>query len=540
MNQRRSYLRKLAYMAAIAVLLLPLSWLSRPSTKDSEGRIVPGGVLAQQRDQYQISQSSLGEIDPASETMKLATLGLRGVAANQLWGKAHEYKKKENWTALSATLEQIAKLQPNVVSVWRFQAWNLSYNVSVEFDRWQDRYYWVIKGINFLKEGISYNSNEPMLVWDLGWFISQKIGRSDERQLFRAKFKEDDDFHGKRPRDDRDNWLVGREYYLEAEKTADRKLTSLKALNPEIDYGVDPQKIKGVAPLVFYSNSAMCLINYADVNEDEGDFSERARDAWRKAGDAWTHYGSRDIPSTYGVAVQMNDRERQQEAAEKAKAELDKLTPSGLADKLMEERRAQLTEQQREAWDTAPDQRTEEQAQIALVLTPKMTITPTQIAEAIEGPDRSAALVFAEIASQADFTAQVIDRYREIVNFDYWRLRCKVEQDDDTLAARQTIYNAEKEAKDADLESARALYEQGFALWRKVIDKHPEILTPNTVMDDLNESITDYRYVRKNALKDKNEDPNLPNPFVLQDVLDRSGESPNKPMGVPITTPEKK
>ncbi len=95
---------------------------------------------------------NLGEVDPASETIKLATLGLRGVAVNLLWEKANYYKKVEDWTNLTATLEQLAKLQPNFITFWKFQAWNLTYNVSVEFDDYHDRYYYVRRGIQFLRK----------------------------------------------------------------------------------------------------------------------------------------------------------------------------------------------------------------------------------------------------------------------------------------------------------------------------------------------------------------------------------------------------
>ena len=47
------------------------------------------------RNEYQPRQVNLGEVDPASETMKLATLGLRGVAVNLLWEKANYYKKSK-------------------------------------------------------------------------------------------------------------------------------------------------------------------------------------------------------------------------------------------------------------------------------------------------------------------------------------------------------------------------------------------------------------------------------------------------------------
>ena len=148
MSERTSFYRKIGYAVAIMVLLFPLAWLSMPATTST-----PGGELAQLRTQYQLGQANIGEIDPASETMKLATLGLRGVAVNALWEKANYYKKVEDWTNLTATLEQLAKLQPNFITFWKFQAWNLTYNVSVEFDDYHDRYYYVRRGIQFLQEG---------------------------------------------------------------------------------------------------------------------------------------------------------------------------------------------------------------------------------------------------------------------------------------------------------------------------------------------------------------------------------------------------
>ena len=96
MNRLTSFQRKIAYIAAIAVLLLPLAALSQPATV-GEGGGTAGGKLSQLRIRYNLAQARLGEIDPASETMKLATLGLRGVAANILWGWANYYKKVEDW-----------------------------------------------------------------------------------------------------------------------------------------------------------------------------------------------------------------------------------------------------------------------------------------------------------------------------------------------------------------------------------------------------------------------------------------------------------
>jgi hypothetical protein len=228
MTERTSFLRKIAYGFAIAVLAVAMMWLSAPATTTR-----PGGKLAELRKEYGLAQVNLGEVDPASETIKLATLGLRGVAVNVLWEKANHFKKVEDWTNLTSTLEQLAKLQPNFITFWKFQAWNLTYNVSVEFDDYKDRYYYVRRGIEFLKKGERYNVDHPQLLWDLGWFIGQKIGRADEHKQYRRLFKEDDQFHpADRSFDERDNWLVGKEWNLKAIDAVDNKGKSLGRMSP--------------------------------------------------------------------------------------------------------------------------------------------------------------------------------------------------------------------------------------------------------------------------------------------------------------------
>ena len=94
MTQNASFIRKIIYGCGIIVLLFPLFLLGQPATTSPDGSRdgssgSAGGKLAQLRSEYGLSQAELGQIDPASETMKMATLGLRAFAANILWTKAN-------------------------------------------------------------------------------------------------------------------------------------------------------------------------------------------------------------------------------------------------------------------------------------------------------------------------------------------------------------------------------------------------------------------------------------------------------------------
>ena len=57
----RSFIRKLIYIVIIAGLLVPLSYYSQPAVLNKNNQLVGGGKLAQLRQEYEISESSLGE-----------------------------------------------------------------------------------------------------------------------------------------------------------------------------------------------------------------------------------------------------------------------------------------------------------------------------------------------------------------------------------------------------------------------------------------------------------------------------------------------
>lgn len=502
---------RIGYGVGLCICVLLLYGLGAPATRDSQGEVSPGGKLARLRNDYGLSEANLGEINAAGETIKLATLGLRGVAVNLLWERARNCQMKKDWTGLSATLQQLAKLQPRFISVWQFQAWNVAYNCSVEFDDYRDRYRWVIKGIQYLREGITYNQYEPRLLWDEGWFTGHKIGRADEKVQFRRLFRQDDDFHNSLPlelRDPtRDNWLCGKQCFLAAER--------LDAAG---------HKMKGKSPLIFHSDAPKCQINYADAIVNEGTFGEVALEAWRRAVQDWHAYGARKIETSFRdprtgdtLWIHLNDKEDYLALAKKHVDALEALAP-GLRKQLEEQKRATLTKRERAALETPPAQRTLQEYELAQAAERKIAVTHEELAQRIQGPNRLQALQHAREAKLAEQMAEYIDRYRQIVNFEYWRLRCQVEQDPQTLQARQYIYFADQDAL-INLPKALQNYEKGLAAWRKVLDAYPPLLEDRTTGEELVEMIERYK-----ELLGRISEPRLPPDFILQDVLDRYGK----------------
>jgi len=521
MGPHGAFFRKLIYLAAIALLLLPLFWLGQPSshaTKEAAGS--PGGLLARIRHRAQLSEAQLGEIDPTSVAVKLATLGLRGIAANILWEKANNYRMQKDWTNFGGTLNQITKLQPNFIHVWENQAWNLSYNISVEFDDYRERYRWVIKGFDFLKEGMRYNQRQPRLQWYMGWMISQKIGKADEHKQFRRLFKEDDDFHGTRPLALRDNWLVGKEWYEKAVEMVDTQGLSMM----------------GKSPLIYRSSAPMCQMYYGEALEKDGTFGEVAKGAWATAAAEWSRYGNEDIPTSYTdendetIIIHLNDQEREEAEAAKLIARLDAMQP-GLREKLKAEKLAALTPAQREALDTPVEKRTGRQWELAGQAEETLQVTHNEVARRITGPQRKEALALAKEIVRHENLATYIRRYRDIVNFVSWRKRAALEQTHDMLEARRLLYQGDRAYAEGDLMRAREVYTQGLQTWRKVLDANPELVKDITTAEDLMEVIKRYRRLLSQL------DEPFPEPFILQDVIDayeaERGTSEKKPQPAP-------
>lgn len=277
MNRLTSQQRKLAYAAGIAILLIPIILLGMPASgKEGSGsEVSAGGKLAQLRQEYDLGESNLGDVDPTSATMNLVLLGMRGIATNMLWMEHEELKKTKNWAQMRSTTESIIMLQPHYLQVWRYHGWDLAYNVSAEWDAVEDRYYWVKEGAKFSMKGSERNQRYPELYWESGRILGQKIGRADEATFFRDYFKVDPnpEFQGPDPGinpEGKDNYLAAKSWFFKANEAEDNH----------------PQHI--MMRLLFRSYPYRSQLDYAGALQKEGIFDEVARIAWLDAFNEWT------------------------------------------------------------------------------------------------------------------------------------------------------------------------------------------------------------------------------------------------------------
>ncbi len=327
MTQQKLFYRKVFYIALIAALVFPLYMIGNPARRDGAG-----GVLAQRRDELNLSEANLGEIDPAGSAMKLATFGMRGVAVSLLWNRSLEYEKRSDWDNVVATANQITMLEPHFITIWDFVGWKLAYNASAQFDDYRERYRWVIRGFEFVQEGTTHNQESPKLYVRAGWTISQKIGIADEKKQYRRLFREDDELEQRqREREARyveipklpsnkDNWLFGYAFYKAAEKWFEKR----------------GEGIGNETRLLFYGRAPLNRIRYAEWIEIDGCGlnkenapvfdEENCANAWLQAQKDWEDYANRVVDTTIEDKTNPGTYRRTSLSLQKEKrAEMDRL-----------------------------------------------------------------------------------------------------------------------------------------------------------------------------------------------------------------------
>jgi hypothetical protein len=103
--------------------------------------------------------------------------GFRGLIANLLWLRATDLQEQDKYFEMVQLADWITKLQPHFVTVWVHQAWNMAYNISIKFTDPADRWQWVRRGIELLRDdGLKYNPNEVLIYRELAWFFQHKMG----------------------------------------------------------------------------------------------------------------------------------------------------------------------------------------------------------------------------------------------------------------------------------------------------------------------------------------------------------------------------
>lgn len=480
---RRSLLRKIVLMLGILACILA-TWPARYWIE-----YMRSPEYQEKHPDVHLSQATLGDIDPTNAALLLVLGGLRGVAANYLWVRAEDLQRQHRWAELAVEVDRIIKLQPHFVAVWRFQSWNLAYNVSSEWDQVDDKYYWIREGIRFARRGTEVNKHEETLSWWTGWCYFHKIGKADEARLLREIFRKDTepelDPRGRQHPPFNPKQL---DNFEAAEEWFEKAVAKVDELN---------RPPRQMAEVAFRSYPGHARIQHAAAAEQDGQFGDEAARKWQAALDRWLEFGRRDYSVQDGrLFVRLDYRPEVFGAFNRARvghtlargALLSVKNPEafkpGNREKLAQQFKEAIRYMSdaismtrpgvlRELKDGAADAfaAVQQQASVLTSLDPQLLATPGPEGDSERRRFQSFFDVFHEYYKFVDEELYWSDRYGGLVNYNYWKKRCVVEMEPDTLKAREYFYIAQRAFERGDLFEAKDAFEQAFQLWAQVLGR---------------------------------------------------------------------
>ena len=141
------------------------------------------------RDRETLGLTRTAALDNAPPVLAFTTValgGFRGLISNFLWIRASDLQQDDKFFEAAQLADWITKLEPTYASVWLFQGWNMAYNISVKFKDFPDRWRWVERGIEILRdEGLRYNPTSVDIHRELAWFFQHKMGANlDDANMY--------------------------------------------------------------------------------------------------------------------------------------------------------------------------------------------------------------------------------------------------------------------------------------------------------------------------------------------------------------------
>ncbi len=209
--RRKAVVRKATYFGIILALFtvsmfwrgvfrLPVGDPDQVAVRDEHGNPVPlelGDRVARlpiryQAEDMELLERDLGDPEVAGSLAQVSLVGMRGLVVTWLWNDTINNQKRGEYHEMERNARLLTKVQPHFIAPWIFQAWNITYNVSVETDKMGDQYYYIARGISLLAEGDRANTRphrhgkevytvgSPDIRYQLGFFAQNKFSVSDK------------------------------------------------------------------------------------------------------------------------------------------------------------------------------------------------------------------------------------------------------------------------------------------------------------------------------------------------------------------------
>jgi hypothetical protein len=238
-----------------------------------------------------------------------------------------------------------------------------------------------------------------------------------------------------------------------------------------------PFTSKGEKPVAAIpaSRAMVAAIKRAERLEQRGHFDDATRAAWKRAAGELHRFGAMPVACGRGRHVRLFLKEAEEERMEDI---------AGLLEQLMPGRFAALEARRIAAIEADP---------LGEATTPPVT----WFTVAANAPEevREMATSLAAMHEDAAVNARIIAKYRDMVGYDYWRAICQSGASAPGFEARSALWRAAYVARQAQLEQAKAAYEEGFEAWHAACGVVPALATNPHVAEEMRIHDAGYRAV---------------------------------------------
>jgi hypothetical protein len=149
------------------------------------------------RDRQQLGLTRMEPLNNAPPLLAFTTValgGFRGLISNFLWIRANNLQLEDKFFEMVQLSDWITDLEPHFAQVWSYEAWNMAWNISVKFKDFSDRWHWVQRGMELLRDnGLRYNPDNTILYQQLSWIFQSKMGQNmdDANQYYKRQWADE-------------------------------------------------------------------------------------------------------------------------------------------------------------------------------------------------------------------------------------------------------------------------------------------------------------------------------------------------------------
>ena len=150
------------------------------------------GRMNRLRQEHGLTETApLENAPPLVAFTTVALGGFRGLLADALWLRSTRLQDEGSYFEMFQLASWIVKLQPRFTGATAFLAWNMAYNISVTCNDFNDRWRWIQRGIELIRdEALLYNPTDPELYKELSWIYLHKLGQDmdDANRHYKLQF----------------------------------------------------------------------------------------------------------------------------------------------------------------------------------------------------------------------------------------------------------------------------------------------------------------------------------------------------------------